>query len=100
MRAEFEKLQIPLPIAIIGLGVSGDSACRLLQSIGIDRRQILTFDQKLPAQFQDPEELLSKGRPKSLCVSPGVPLQSPWIQKALKSGLRLTSELEIAFSFL
>jgi UDP-N-acetylmuramoylalanine--D-glutamate ligase len=29
-----------------------------------------------------------------------VPLQQPWIQQALQSGVRLTSELELAFAFL
>ncbi len=100
MRTELEKLQLPLPIAIIGLGVSGDSVLRLLQVAGVPRSQILTFDQKSPADFQDPNLLMSTGRPATLCVSPGVPLKTEWIQKALSSGLRLTSEMEIAFSFM
>lgn len=100
MRPEFMSLQIPLPIAIIGLGISGDSVIRLLKAAGVPSEKILTFDEKGPAQFQSHVELMLRGEPKSLCVSPGVPLQQDWIQKALKAGLRLTSELEIAFAFL
>jgi UDP-N-acetylmuramoylalanine--D-glutamate ligase len=100
MRPELLTLQIPFPIAIIGLGISGDSAIQLLKASGVDETSILTFDQKGPAQFQDPQELLEKGKPKTLLISPGVPLQQDWIQNALKAGIRLTSELEIAFAFL
>lgn len=99
MRAEFLNLQIPLPIAIIGTGLSGDSTRKLLVSIGVDPKQIFTFDQKNAADFRDPETLIQKGQPRSLCVSPGVPLAQAWIQAASKAGVRITSELEIAFSF-
>lgn len=99
MRNEFLSLQIPLPIAIVGTGLSGESVKKLLLGLGVDSDQIFTFDQKSPADFQDPEKLLQVAKPKSLCVSPGVPLKQDWIQKAIQSGLRLTSELEIAFSF-
>lgn len=98
MRPEFQQLQLPLPIAIIGLGLSGEATLRLLQAGGIDRSRILTFDQKSPADFQDPDRLMTEGQPGTLCVSPGISLKTPWIQKALASGVRLTSELEIAFS--
>jgi UDP-N-acetylmuramoylalanine--D-glutamate ligase len=100
MRPEIQQLQLPLPIAIVGLGISGDAAVQLLKASGIPEDQILTFDQKGPAQFQNPEELMKSGSPKTLCVSPGVPLQSDWIQAAIQSGVRITSELEIAFAFL
>ncbi len=100
MRPELHKLDLPLPIAIIGLGLSGEAVLKLLLAAGIERSQILTFDQKSPADFQDTEKLLSIGKPKTLCVSPGVPLAQSWIQECLQQGLRLTSELEIAFAFL
>jgi len=100
MRPELQHLNLKLPIAIIGLGLSGDSALRLLLAAGVDRSQILTFDQKSPADFQDAQKLMSLGKPRTLCVSPGVPLALPWIQEALHQGARLTSELEMAFSFL
>jgi len=100
MHAEFQKLKIPLPIAIVGTGLSGESARKLLEAAGVDSSQIFTFDQKSAADFNDPDLLLQNGRPQSLCVSPGIPLQLPWIQTALKSGVRLTSELEIAFAFI
>lgn len=99
MRNEIKNLSLTLPIAIIGMGITGMAVLKLLLAAGLSRDQILTFDQKEGADFQDPALLLSKS-PGTLCVSPGIPLKSPWIQDALKKGLRLTSELEIAFSFL
>lgn len=100
MRPEFSQLQIPLPIAIVGLGLSGESVKKLLLTLGVDPSQIMTFDQKSPADYQDHVALLVKGEPKTLCVSPGVPIQQDWIQKSIAKGIRLTSELEIAFACL
>ncbi|MGZ5279331.1 MAG: UDP-N-acetylmuramoyl-L-alanine--D-glutamate ligase [Pseudobdellovibrionaceae bacterium] len=100
MRQELQHLNLELPIAIIGLGLSGDSALRLLLAAGIDRSQILTFDQKSPADFQDDQNLINLGKPRTLCVSPGISLALPWIQEAIQKGTRLTSELEIAFAFI
>lgn len=99
MRNEITHLQLPRPIAIVGLGISGDATLRLLLKSGIPRKDILTFDQKSLADFNDPQQLLEVN-PQTLCVSPGVPLSTPWIQETLKAGARLTSELEIAFSFI
>jgi UDP-N-acetylmuramoylalanine--D-glutamate ligase len=95
-----KSLSLDLPLAIVGMGVSGKAALRLLLAAGIPREQIFTFDQKAEAEFKNAEELLKKARPRTLCVSPGVPLASPWIQSALQSGIQLTSELELAFCFL
>ena len=88
-----------LPIAIIGMGKSGQSAQRLLLEIGVPADQILTFDKKSPAQYGNELELMKSGQPKSLCVSPGVALSSPWILAARSEGVSITSELEIAFAF-
>ena len=99
MRNELLHLHLPRPIAIVGLGISGEALLKLLIQAGVPRSEILTFDQKQKADFNTPETLLAH-KPQTLCISPGVPLQSPWIQTALKTGLRLSSELEIAFSFL
>lgn len=100
MRSEFLNLKIPLPIAVIGLGISGNSALELLLCLGVPRNQISTFDSKAPADFKDPELLLETAGPRSFCVSPGVPLSTDWIASALGAGVRITSELEISFSFL
>lgn len=43
---------------------------------------------------------MSSFRPKTLIVSPGVPLSLPWIQNFIKDGGILSSELELGFSFL
>jgi UDP-N-acetylmuramoylalanine--D-glutamate ligase len=92
---------LKLPIAVVGLGVSGSAILKLLQTAGLPADSILTFDEKSPsAQFQKAEELMTQGQPKTLVVSPGVPLASPWIQDAHKNGVTITSELSLAHRLL
>lgn len=85
-----------LPVAIVGLGISGKSALELLLAQGLDRADIVTFDQKSPCDVNDPGEL-TRRKPARLVVSPGVPLRTPWIQDLLRAGAELTSELELAY---
>lgn len=87
---------IQTPIAIVGMAKSGESAERFLLARGFKKEDVLTFDQKVPAQFKDPQELMSVGKPKTLVVSPGVPLKSSWITEAAKNGIVITSEINLA----
>jgi UDP-N-acetylmuramoylalanine--D-glutamate ligase len=96
---------IQTPVAIVGMGKSGESAARLLEFSGLKKEDILTFDQKAPAsasnvQFRDPDLLMKQARPKTLVVSPGVPLSSAWIVEAKKSGVQITSEINLACAYL
>jgi UDP-N-acetylmuramoylalanine--D-glutamate ligase len=91
---------IQTPVAIVGMARSGESAERFLLARGLRREDVLTFDQKAPAQFKDPKVLMSQGKPKTLVVSPGVPLNSSWIIEAQKSGVAITSEIDLACSLL
>ena len=94
-------LDYPLPIAIVGLGVTGQSVLQLLLSAGLSPDRVGTFDEKDPkAQFKDPLTLLQKFAPRTLVVSPGVPLAQSWIQAFRHTGGRIASELEIAQCFL
>lgn len=101
-----EKLKInstrPIPpIAVIGLGVSGEAALALLLSAGFSRKELATYDKKqTAADFTDESLLLREFKPSTLVVSPGVPLSSAWIQKFQNDGGMITSELELAFSLL
>ena len=71
-----------IPVAIVGLGLSGKSAIRLLISRGVRESDILTFDDKAAeAAYSSPAALIREGKPKSLVVSPGYPLASKWIQE-------------------
>jgi UDP-N-acetylmuramoylalanine--D-glutamate ligase len=89
------------PIAIVGMGRSGDAAKKLLKKAGIAASDILTFDGKLStADFNDPAQLMAEAKPQTLVVSPGVPLASPWIQDAKKNKVHITSEISLACSFL
>ncbi len=89
---------LPTPIAIVGMGLSGESALNMLLEGGITRENIVTFDQQdKKAQYSDPEKMLRECSPHTLIVSPGVPLQQSWICRF--QGL-VTSEMDIAFQYL
>lgn len=93
---EFIK-NLKTPIAIVGMGKSGEAARRLLNLSGYSPQDILTFDRKSDsAQYRDPASLMTQGRPRTLVVSPGVPLASAWIQDAARSGVHITSEISLA----
>lgn len=85
------------PIAIVGLGVTGQATLDLLTSVGIPKDSILTFDEKAPtAHFSRGESLLKEGKPNTLIVSPGVPLESSWLKEARRNGIPIHSELSLA----
>lgn len=88
------------PIAIVGLGLSGRAALRLLHANGVAKKDIVTFDDKAPADFKDPEKMLAERDPQTLIVSPGYPLSSPWIQDFQEHGGQVTSELALALHYL
>ncbi len=88
------------PIAIIGLGKSGFSAFTLLNEFGFRPDQLATYDEKdTTATFNTIEKLLVFS-PKTLVVSPGVPLSNGWIQNLIANGVVVTSEMNIAASLL
>lgn len=88
------------PIAVIGLGKSGLAALRLLKGVGFTNSDLITYDDKdASAQINDSQRLLAS-RPKTIVVSPGVSLRTPWIQKLIADGAQLTSEISLAASFL
>ncbi len=93
--------KIPLPVAIVGAGLSGQAAHRLLIADGIPAAQITIFDQNPDkGSFSDAATLLRDFIPRTLVVSPGVPLATPWIRDFENSGGRVTSELELACAHL
>lgn len=91
--------QLPLPIGIIGMGLSGESVFNLLLHEGFNQKDLLCFDDKAPGCISSVEEFLSY-QPKTLVVSPGFPLRTPWLKKQIEAGAFLTSELSIAASYL
>ncbi|WII72971.1 UDP-N-acetylmuramoyl-L-alanine--D-glutamate ligase [Bdellovibrio sp. 22V] len=93
---EFIK-NLKTPIAIVGMGKSGDAAYKLLQHFGFAKESLFTFDGKLEtAHFKDPEAMMATAQPQTLVVSPGVPLTAGWIQKARQNGVKITSEISLA----
>jgi UDP-N-acetylmuramoylalanine--D-glutamate ligase len=88
------------PIAIIGLGKSGISALNLLKEFGFRDEHLITYDEKdVSAKCHKPEQVLQL-TPKTLVVSPGVPLKNDWIQNLISMGAELTSEISLAASLL
>jgi UDP-N-acetylmuramoylalanine--D-glutamate ligase len=93
--------ELPKPIAIIGLGITGESISALLLHCGIPRADLILFDSKNPkCDYQGPEKMIQECRPKTLVVSPGVPLSSPWIEIEKRKGTLITSELTLATKIL
>ncbi|MCO5143293.1 MAG: UDP-N-acetylmuramoyl-L-alanine--D-glutamate ligase [Oligoflexia bacterium] len=89
------------PIAIVGMGVSGEACKRLLEQNGLSSIDLVTFDEKEgKADFHDPETMLEQKNPKTLVVSPGYPLSKEWIQDFRDQGVEVTSELALAILFL
>lgn len=88
------------PVAVIGLGKSGKAAVALLREFGFSDAQLATYDAKDPsATFNSVENLLAFS-PKTLVVSPGVPLNNPWIHALQAEGVLITSEINLAASLL
>jgi UDP-N-acetylmuramoylalanine--D-glutamate ligase len=84
------------PFLIVGFGKSGLAAKRLLLLLGTSADEIKSFDEKIEGvDFSSIEEMKSF-LPKTLVVSPGFPLKTPWLQNLLNSGCHLTSELDLA----
>ncbi len=95
------KTQLQPPIGIIGLGLSGLSAKRLLLASGFHLNEIFTFDEKSGgADFTNRDQVLSQMTPKTLIVSPGFPLNDPLIKVWREQGTLITSEINLACSFL
>lgn len=88
------------PIAVLGLGKSGLSALCLLKEFGYTNEQLITYDESSKsAQYKNSEKILAV-EPKTIVVSPGFPLTTPWLQKLINSGSHLTSEITLAASLM
>lgn len=89
------------PIAVVGLGLSGEAALRLLKQNGVKATDLIRFDDKPgTADYSDPEKMIQERKPQVLVVSPGYPLSREWIQDFRESGGMVTSELALALQFL
>jgi UDP-N-acetylmuramoylalanine--D-glutamate ligase len=92
---------LPLPIGIIGYGLSGKAAHRLLVSSGISSKEIFVFDENKNIESDlGLDHFISKHLLKTLVVSPGFPLSHPVLKKSHAAGLFITSELSLASAFL
>ena len=102
-------------ILIVGTGISGISAARLVARVSEGRAEIIFFDsnkklsvadvqKKLPdgigAEIHTgilPEEVA--GRTDLVILSPGVPVDSEWIQALRDRGIPVWGEVELAYRF-
>lgn len=88
---------LPTPILIAGLGISGKSILRLIKQSRVRPEHILTLDENNPtANFRSGKQALA-AKPRTLILSPGIPLALPWVKEMLATGVLLTSELDLAF---
>lgn len=92
-------MKINFPALIVGLGKSGLAIQRLIRHYH-PQAVLKTYDFKDPKADFSTFEQVAAFQPKTLVVSPGVPLASPWIQDLIKKGCRLTSELDLSLPLL
>jgi UDP-N-acetylmuramoylalanine--D-glutamate ligase len=88
----------PAPFCIVGEGISGLAVKGLFEALEFTPdKDFCTYDDKSPhSSFNDSTKLIHEFKPRTLIVSPGVPLKTAWIQKAKQEGLKISSELSIA----
>lgn len=96
-------------IIVLGLGLSGIASCNLLKSLGA---HVLAFDEKDKEELKDRVKTLAKdvivqyGKithlPKGdlIVISPGIPLNTPYIKKAKEDGIPIIGEIELGFHLL
>lgn len=103
-------MKVEKAVLVAGAGISGKNACRLLREEGV--RVILYDGDTELSEEQIREEL---GNPKDfalvlgeltgevlaaveLCViSPGIPLDAPFVQRIQEAGILIWSEIELAY---
>lgn len=96
------------PVLVVGLGRSGICAANLLAQLGC---RVVVTEQSKKEDFNhlnndlDPDvEIRWGGHPVSLLnrcslvvISPGVPVESEFVQHAYKKGVKVIGEMELAF---
>lgn len=92
-------LSLPQPILIVGMGITGEATQDFLLAAGIAKNQILTLDEKAPAQFSSFTDL-SNIAIGTLIISPGVPLKRIEVQELVTRAQLLTSEMSLVSSVL
>lgn len=92
---------LPRPVCIYGMGISGKAAQRLLILSGLSNKDIITFDSVAGrAEFSNLDEVIGHRIPGTFIVSPGIWLESPEVKKIKSLGAKILSEIDLAFSFL
>lgn len=81
------------------MGITGEATYQFLLAAGVDKQQLLTFDEKSPAQYSKYKQLESLPI-GTLVVSPGVPLAKPEVQSLIARAQLLTSEMSLVSSVL
>src|SRR5471032_1902135 len=88
---DFLSARLTQPVAILGAGLSGEGANRLLSKLGAVS---VVYDRK------DREFTADDARGHSLVVfSPGFSLHHPWLEAARKSGCICMAEIDFASLF-
>ena len=96
-------------VLVVGMARSGIAAAQLLRSVGADvtvndsrDREALGEELKvleglsLTWKLGCPAEQLLEGQ-EVLVISPGIPVDAPFVKKAREMGLYVIGELELAF---
>lgn len=93
IRERPQKLEswLAKPVAVLGHGVSGQAAFRLLHTMGA---RVVMYDERAPAA--QPNFTLTTARAHALVVvSPGFAIGHPWLEAAREAGCRLLGECDL-----
>ncbi len=77
---------------IIGYGISGKSAERLLKKLG---HEVVIYDDNIPG-YKNNEILYCD----SVMISPGIKLSHPIVQKLMKKDIEIIGEIELAYRYM
>ena len=102
-----------LNVGVLGIGVSGKSAIRLLMSCGsrvfvVNQGPVSSWEHSLPPSTGKGAILLSQEDPQTLSslleldliiLSPGIPREHPLLEASLKKGTPVWSEIELGYHF-
>lgn len=83
-----------LPIGLVGYGISNKSVEKYLLNRGVSGSEIFVFEDSKAGPTG--EEFLRSSECKSLCVSPGYPLATPWLELARQQGVTIEGEISLA----
>lgn len=85
-------------IIIYGAGISGQGALKLLSS---KNKEVILVDDKLTElKTEDAIKMLEDKEIEYVVKSPGISFENPFISKVIKKGIKIKSEIDVAYEYM